>query len=90
MGDDAEPRRRHREPDHVADDIACDERRDALETVAQHPRDKRGDARPRRRHCDEIDGGEEDDGCWRHIDFLALRLAKAFNASTSDEKNIAA
>jgi hypothetical protein len=39
FGDDCKSRRRHEKPDRVADKIAGDERRDALQPLAEHPGD---------------------------------------------------
>ena len=61
LGDDRETRRGQHEPDHVGDEIAGDEWRDALEPLSQHARDERRHARSRRRDRNEIDGGENDE-----------------------------
>jgi hypothetical protein len=46
---------------HVADEIAGDERRNALETLAENPRHKRRHARPGGSDRGEIDAGENEE-----------------------------
>ena len=58
LGDHRKARGGQHEPDHVADEIAGDERRNALKTLAEHPRHQRRHARPRRGDRGEIDAGE--------------------------------
>ena len=90
VGDDGKAHRRQNEPKHVADEIAGDERRDALQSLAKHARDERRNARSRGRDRNEIDGGENDERGEGHVGRLTLRLASALSASTREEKNIAA
>ena len=90
LGDDGETCRREREPDHVADEIAGDERRETHEPLPEHARDQRRDTRSGRRHGGEIDGGEEDERAESHVRRLGLRLARTLSVSTTEEKNIAA
>ncbi len=90
LGDDGEACRGQREPDHVADEIAGDERRETAQSLPEHARDQRRDARPGCRHGGEIDGGEEDERVERHVGRLRLRLARTLSVSTTEEKNIAA
>lgn len=56
--DDRKSRRRDRQPNQIAYCEARDERPDALQTMAENARDKRGNARTWRRHRDEIYAGE--------------------------------
>src|SRR6202042_2640633 len=83
LGDNGEACRRQREPDHVADEIAGDERRYALKSPPEHPCDQRCDARTGCRHGGEIDGGEEDERVQRHVGRLGLRLDKTLSVSTT-------
>ena len=71
MGDDGKSRRRHRQPKQIPDGEARDEGPDALQTAAENARDERGDARPRRRHGDEIYAGENQQGGKRHDETLS-------------------
>ena len=90
LGDDSKSGRGEHEPEHIADEITRDERRDARQSLAHHSGDERGNARSGRRHRREIDGGENEERRERHVGRLTLRRASALSASTREEKNIAA
>src|SRR6202042_2601071 len=89
LGDHGEACRGQREPDHVADEIAGDERRHALKLLPKHPRDQRRDTRSGRRHGGEIDSRKKDERAKRHLSRLDLRLDNTLSVSTTEEKNIA-
>ena len=59
MRDHRQARRRDRQPDEIADDIARDERRDPDEAVRENARDQRRHAGARRGDSGEVDRGEQ-------------------------------